>query len=63
MGVKFPENKPGGILLDERFYRVGLRALEAQMKQLRVERRSVGGKHILEYYDLFDAALKSLILD
>jgi len=50
------------VQLDRKFYREGLTMLETDMKKLRVKQYTDEGKHVLEYYDLFDAAMKSVSL-
>ena len=50
------------VQLDRKFYREGLTMLETEMKKLRVTQYTDVGKQVLEYYDLFDAAMKSVSL-
>jgi len=50
------------VQLDRKFYREGLTMLETDMKKLRVKQHTDEGKQVLEYYDLFDAAMKSVSL-
>jgi hypothetical protein len=50
------------VQLDRKFYREGLTMLETDMKKLRVKQYTDEGKQVLEYYDLFDAAMKSVSL-
>jgi hypothetical protein len=51
------------VQLDRKFYREGLTMLETEMKELRVKRHTDEGGQVLEYYDLFDAAMKSVSLN
>jgi hypothetical protein len=48
--------------LDRKFYRDGLSRLETEMKELRVKQHTDGGKLVLDYFDLFDAVLRSVRL-
>jgi hypothetical protein len=48
--------------LDWKFYREGLTMLETEMNKLRVKQYAHEGKRVLAYYDLFDAAMKSVSL-
>jgi hypothetical protein len=50
------------VQLDRKFYREGLTMLETKMKKLRVKQQTDEGKEVLQYYDLFDAAIKSFSL-
>lgn len=48
--------------LDRKFYREGLKMLETDMNKLRVKEYAHEGKQVLAYYDLFEAAMKSVRL-
>jgi hypothetical protein len=50
------------VQLDRKFYREGLKMLESEMNKLRVKQYAHEGKQVLAYYDLFDAAMKSVRL-
>jgi hypothetical protein len=50
------------VQLDRKFYREGLTMLETEMNKLRVKQYAHEGNQILEYYDLFEAAMKSVRL-
>jgi hypothetical protein len=48
--------------LDMKFYRDGLKTLETEMKQFRLERHTGEGKPVLRYFDLFYAKFRAVNL-